>query len=134
MLVALVAGMGIFAVRNREQVVQSLPGAARLYAAAGTPVNVHGLEFRNVSTEWIMEDGRATVEVRGEINNITSKVQKIPSLVVGLRDEEGTELCNWRGSTVLDRLAPGNVTRFSVRIPAPQEAVGTALVRFAKKP
>jgi len=131
-LLGAVSGGGWYGAQNREAVALMLPGSAKLYAALDSPVNVRGLDIRNVSTQWVVEDGRQVVEVAGEISNVTRKAQRIPSLVVALRDEDGLELCSWRTQSALDRLSPGNVTRFSVRIPPPAEKIESASVRFAK--
>ena len=113
-------------------VVRIVPGAAKLYGRFGVAVNLRGLEFRNVSHRWAMRDGRPVIEVKGEIENVTSRRITVPSIVFVLHDGDGLELYHWAARTSARALGPGERAPFSAQIPSPPKVVRTLQVRFAK--
>jgi Protein of unknown function (DUF3426) len=129
----IVAGLMGFLYVGRTQVVRTLPGAAPIYASAGLPVNVRGLEFRNVSYKWgIDRKGRPAMTVAGTVVNITNQPQSVPSVAFVFLDATQAELFNWATPIRDTPLQPGKSTSFEARIPAPPDAVANLQLRFAK--
>lgn len=116
-----------------ETVVRTAPAAARLYAFAGIDVNIHGFVIRNAASEVLMVSGTAVLAVRGDIANITSQPQPVPSLRFVLRDETGAEAYAWTlTGSASRRLMPGEATAFVTRVAAPPEAAREVEIRFAR--
>lgn len=131
-LLAAVAGLGALAVGQRAEVVRMLPGTAWAFEAAGMPVNVRGLDFRDVAYSWETDAGQVVLEVHGDIVNITSADLAVPSLVLGLRDETEKEVYQWEEEVMGGSLAAGDSATFAIRIPTPPKSVKSVQVRFAK--
>ena len=130
-LCAVVGGIGYFAVTERVAVVRALPGSAWLYTRLGLPVNVRGLDFRDVAYSWETDDGRVVLEVHGDIVNITRDRLDVPRVVFALRDAASTEVYQWEDQVVRDPLAAGESATFAIRIPTPPKSIKSVQVRFA---
>ncbi len=130
---SIVAGLIAFLYVGRASVVRALPGAAPIYASAGLPINVRGLEFRDITYKWgIDRKGRPAMTIAGRVINISQTPQTVPSVAFVFLDAAEAELFNW-ATPIRDKpLAPGKSTSFEARIPAPPEAVANLQVRFAK--
>ena len=128
LLVLIVGALFMLAPRT---VVAMLPGAQRLYAVVGMPVNARGLSFDGVRYGWSTDTGEAVLTVQGEVVNVTSGSVDVPTVVVGLRDEAGTELSQWTTKVQGEQLAAGEHAPFSIEIPSPPENVRSVKVRFA---
>jgi predicted Zn finger-like uncharacterized protein len=128
LLVLLVGGLFMFAPR---MVVAMLPGAQRLYAMAGIPVNARGLTFDGVRYGWSTDTGEAVLTVQGEVVNVTAGSVDVPTVVVALRDEGGQELSQWTTKVQGEQLAAGEHAPFSIEIPSPPDTVRSVKVRFA---
>jgi predicted Zn finger-like uncharacterized protein len=129
LLVAILAGFFLLAPRS---VVSMLPGAARLYAAAGMPVNLRGLAFEGVHYSWNTDGGQAALRVEGEIVNVTSGSVDVPAVVIGLHDSAGKELSQLTTKAQGEQLAAGEHTPFMADIPSPPETVRSVKVHFTK--
>jgi hypothetical protein len=128
LLVLIVGALFVLAPRT---VVAMLPGAQRLYAMVGMPMNVRGLTFDGVRYGWSTDTGEAVLTVEGEVVNITSGSVEVPTVVVALRNEAGQELSQWTTKVQGEQLAAGEHAPFSVEIPSPPETVRSVKVRFA---
>jgi hypothetical protein len=113
-----------------KTVVSVLPGAARLYAMLGKPVNTRGLAIQNVQPAWSDADGQRVLQVTGEIVNLTSSEVSVPTVVIALQDKTGKELSQYTAKVL--PLAAGGKSPFTVQIPSPPETVSALKVRFAK--
>lgn len=132
-LVSLVAGLGAFLYVGRTEVVRALPGIAPVYARAGMPINVRGLEFRDVSFQWTVDaKGRPAMDIAGEVENVSDQPRSVPTVVFAFQDAEGLEIFNWATPIRYTALQPGKRTRFQARIPAPPASVANLQVRFAR--
>jgi predicted Zn finger-like uncharacterized protein len=129
LLVAILGGFFVFA---QGAVVSMLPGAARLYAVVGMPVNTRGLAFEDLHYEWGAADGQTVLKLTGNIANITGSPLAAPAVVIALRDEGGTELAEWTASLDAPTIAAGERYRFEAEIPSPPETLRSLKVRFAK--
>lgn len=127
----LAAGLGV-AYLMRVDVVRAMPGVARLYEAVGVPVNVRGLAFDNVSSEWTADGGRLYLEVRGEVVNITGASLRVPTVMFELRNGDGADIFQWAADVRAEPLGAGERARFTARIPAPPRAARSVQLRFAR--
>lgn len=129
LLVAILAGFFLLAPRS---VVSMLPGAARLYAAAGMPVNLRGLAFQGVHYSWNTDSGQPALRVEGEIVNVTSGSVDVPAVVIALQDAAGKELSQLTTKAQGEQLAAGEHTPFVADIPSSPETVRSVKVHFVK--
>ena len=132
-LAATLAGLATFAYLGAETIVRKLPGAAPLYAALGTEVNVRGLEFNGVGYRWQLDSrGRPVLSISGEVKNISATPRAVPSVVFAFLDQEGLELFDWATPMRSGALLPGATAPFTSIVPVPSEVVRKVEVRFAK--
>ena len=125
-------GLGAGAWLKSEEVVRQLPGAAPLYALAGSPVNIRGLEFTGLQTKWQLDQrGRPVLGISGQVKNISQAPRPVPSVVFAFRDDDGLELFDWATPMRSDPLPPGETQEFISVVPVPPEAVRHVEVRFA---
>ena len=113
-------------------VMSVLPGAARLYALFGVPVGSHGLTFEGVRYDWTNDGGQNVLEVQGDVVNLTSSPVDVPTVVIALQDESGSEISEWTTEIGDDELAGGAHAPFLRQIPSPPSNVRSVKVRFAK--
>ena len=71
LLILFVLGLTGFVLMAPRTVVSMLPGATRLYAALGMPINAKGLAFQGVNYGWNQEGEETVLEVKGDIVNLT---------------------------------------------------------------
>ena len=126
-ILMIVAGSAFAA---RTQVVRMMPGTAKLFAAIGYPVNLRGLEFQNITFNRGFEDGLPVLAIQGEVVNITSEPQFLPTLRFALRDELTREVYYWTGTVGQDFLAPGQTIPFTTRLASPPVTARNVMVRF----
>ena len=79
------AGVGVMAMlmlglARREDIVRVAPSLAGAYAAIGLPVNIHGLEWREVRTSLVTDASQKVLAVEGEIRNLRSQSQTLPDI------------------------------------------------------
>lgn len=132
LLIGFVGGVLSLAYTKRVEVVRLLPGAAKAYARLGIPVNVRGLQFENVRYSWSVDAGRPTLEVSGDIVNVTAQSLKVPTVVFALQNEADVEVYQWAADVRKEPLAARDRTRFVARIPTPPKSIRSVQVRFAK--
>jgi predicted Zn finger-like uncharacterized protein len=129
LIVAGVIGTMAFA---PSTVMSVLPGASRLYALFGVPVGSHGLAFEGVRYGWTNDGGQTVLEVQGDVVNLTSSAVDVPTVIIALRDESGSEISEWTTEIGEDELAAGGHAPFLRQIPSPPSNVRSVKVRFAK--
>jgi hypothetical protein len=64
----------------RKQIVRAVPATSALYAAAGLPVNLRGLEFRGVTSQVSGESAQRLLKVQGEIANLRPGPNPVPPI------------------------------------------------------
>jgi hypothetical protein len=128
-LALLLAMLAAFVALSPKTVVSVLPGAAKLYAMMGKPVNV-GLKIENVHSSWSDAGGQRVLQVDGDIVNPTASEVSVPTVVVSLQDTSGKELTQATASVLA--LGAGAKTSFTLQIPGAPETVSNLKVSFAK--
>jgi predicted Zn finger-like uncharacterized protein len=113
-VVLLLAGVAAVAYVARDRIVVAWPDASRLYAKVGIETKVLGLglEVRNVTTVRRLVDDARTLEIEGEVVNVSNEVQTIPTLRASLKDEQGTELMDWTFDVRAHSIDPGKSLSF----------------------
>jgi predicted Zn finger-like uncharacterized protein len=132
LLILFLLGLTGFVLMAPRAVVSMLPGATRLYAALGMPINSSGLAFQGVSYGWNQEGEETVLEVKGDIVNLTDAAIKLPIVVVVLLDENGKELSQYTTVASEEPLGAGESAPFLAEIASPPAEVRKLKVRFAK--
>ena len=113
----------------RAKLVQMMPRTAALYAAAGLPVNLRGLEFREIRTARV-DPSSPEVTVTGDVRNVAGHRVRVPRIVFEVRDDAGQPLIRWSERAPAKLVGAGRTLAFASAphaIPPESRAV---LVRF----
>ena len=131
-LVPAVLGAGLFF--GRAQVVDLWPRAGPLYAMIGFPVDTlgAGLEFRDVKSERLVENGADMLVVGGRIDNITDQPRDIPLIRVALVDASNEEIRSLVVSPNKGRIPAGASIRFKARLENPPGMASGLEVTFTE--
>jgi len=132
LLVLFVAGTIYGVVQYRKEIAAFWPSTTRLYAAAGAPVNLLGLEFRNISYERQHENGLPVLAVKGSVVNISDEAKTLPRLRVSLRDAGQQELYHWTFALAEKELQPKQTAAFTTRLSSPPVDARDIEVRFVQ--
>jgi hypothetical protein len=116
----------------KEEIVRVVPASAPLYAAAGLPVNLRGLEFRAVTSRLSGENAQRLLKVQGEIANLSPGLATVPPIEVVVRGDDGRALYRWTASVSKPKLGGNETIAFETRLVAPPEAGRDVKVRFAQ--
>lgn len=133
MLVLFVAGTVYGAVQYRKEIAAFWPSTAKLYEAAGAPINLLGLEFRNISYERQSENGLPVLAIKGSVVNVSDEVKTLPRLRVGLRDAKQQELYHWTFALPDKELKPKQSAEFTTRLSSPPVEARDLEVRFVRE-
>lgn len=125
-LVACMAG----AVYFREAVVRTVPDMAGLFAAIGLPVNLRGLEFRDITASIEFEAGQPVTVVEGRIENVTDVSLAVPRLRLAVRGGDGREVMSWAASATRPVVGPRESVPFRTRLTASVRDGSDIEVRF----
>ena len=124
--------MGVSAlIALREKIVDVAPPAARVFAAIGLPVNLAGLELREVHSHIEMDGARKVLAVEGEIANMRRESRSVPPVALIVRGEDGQAKYAWTTRAAKSRLEPGETIAFRARLASPPESGADVLVRFS---
>lgn len=123
-----VAFAGFF--MGREAVLKNFPQSAAFYASFGLETNLRGLEFRDVKSSRIIDNGQDILVVEGIIVNITGKQKPVSSLRLSIRDNRAKEIYHWQSHPSKAQLEAGEELQFKVRLASPPLAGNDIAVRF----
>ena len=116
----------------RERIVRIVPPVAGAYRAAGLPVNLAGLELRDVRSKVVQDGARKVLTVEGEIVNIRREQSRVPPVKLAVRGANGLDRYSWTAPAPKSRLEAGEKIGFSARLASPPEDGADVLVRFAR--
>ncbi|WP_281927466.1 hypothetical protein [Methylocystis iwaonis] len=116
----------------RERIVRIAPPLASSYRALGMPVNLAGLELREVRSRIVMDGARRVLVTEGEIVNIRRERNAVPAISLAVRGANGLDRYRWTTSAPKSRLDAGEKIAFRARLASPPEDGAEVLVRFAK--
>ncbi|WP_375464699.1 zinc-ribbon domain-containing protein [uncultured Methylobacterium sp.] len=116
----------------RVPVVQALPQAAGVFARIGLPVNLRGLEIRDVVAFRNPADGDRPAElvVEGDLVGV-ARDAAVPPIAVEMRDAAGRTVKTYAIAPPRRALTQGETARFSARFPEPPASGRTLDLRFA---
>lgn len=117
----------------RHETVRLMPSIAPIFEMFGLEVNSTGLEIQAVRSHILREDFRDTLEVTGEIVNITRARQAVPLLRLSLHATDGTQLYVWTGHADNVELGAGEKTLFRRRLASPPKDAEQVMVRFVAR-
>ena len=107
----------------RTTVVRAFPQSAAFYARIGLPVNLRGIEIRDVVAFSIpAEDGRqAELVVEGDLLGVGRGDMPVGALVVAIRDASGHALKTFPVPPPRAVLGAGETARFRARLADPPD-------------
>lgn len=131
-VVIIVIGVAILAtfLLGREHVVRTVPDSATVYEHLGMPVNLRGIDFRDVRGANEVVDGVVVLVVEGRLVNISNRVVPLPRLRLAVRDRTGKEIYTWNAAPPKAQLEPGEATPFRSRLASPPPDGASVEVRF----
>jgi predicted Zn finger-like uncharacterized protein len=127
-LLVLLIGGGVLA---RGPLVLQFPQLAAPYAAIGLPVNVIGLEFRNVHTLQSLQQGSELLAVEGDITSVAGHEVPVPEVIITLLGAEGRALYEWSMTPKAQELEPGEHLSFSTQLTQPPAGAREVRLSFA---
>jgi predicted Zn finger-like uncharacterized protein len=127
---AAAAALVVLAIAARATVVRAIPDLAGLYAAIGLPVNLRGLEFRDVRTTSETQDGIAVLVIEGEVANIAKHAVEVPRVRLAVLGTGGQELYSWTALLPRSTLSEDEKVSFRSRLASPPPEGREVLVRF----
>ncbi|MES1989959.1 MAG: zinc-ribbon domain-containing protein [Pseudomonadota bacterium] len=131
-LVLFVAGTIYSVVQYRREIAAFWPSTARLYEAAGAPINLVGFELAKVTYERQDENGLPVLAIKGEVVNVSGETKRVPRIRVGLRDENQQELYHWTFALAESELKPATKAEFTTRLSSPPAGARDLEVRFVE--
>ncbi|BCJ89555.1 hypothetical protein IZ6_02900 [Terrihabitans soli] len=126
---AFIFGAGIW----RDTVVSYVPDLAGLYSLVGLPVNLRGLEFRDMETVETTDDGIPQLIVRGTIENVTEDKVAVPRLRLAVRGISGREIFVWTAVPAKPELNAGESLPFLAQLASPPAEGREIAVRFVSQ-
>jgi len=117
----------------RTNVVRAVPQTASLFARIGLPVNVRGIEIRDVVAFGNpAEDGRpAELVVEGDLVGIARSDTPVAPLSVEIRDAGGRTIRTFSVAPPRSVLASSESARFRASLSAPPSEGRSVVLRFA---
>lgn len=127
------AGLSALIFVNRQFVVKQAPDLASLFDMMGLPVNLRGLEFRDLRTFREVDEGTAILVVEGTIQSVSEEPAAVPAVRLSLRSEDQQEIYAWTLEPRAVALEPGANTRFRTRLADPPADAADIQVRFVDR-
>jgi predicted Zn finger-like uncharacterized protein len=130
-LVALLLGfIVVVGYTAREPLVRGIPSLAGFFATIGVPVNLRGIEFRDLRTSHETQDGVSVLIIEGDLENPTRYTRDIPRLRLSVLGAENKELYSWTALLPRETLLARESLTFRSRLASPPEEGERVAVRF----
>jgi predicted Zn finger-like uncharacterized protein len=126
----LTVAIGVGAVMARERVVRLVPQSGAVFAAIGLPVNLRGIEIRNVKSRMVEDNGVSVLVIDGDLVGVSRERVTIPRLRFSVIGLQGQELYVWSAQADRPSLQPGETLNFRRRLAAPPADGRDVSVRF----
>lgn len=121
------------AFHEREAVVRLLPQTAKIYATVGFPVNLRGIEIRNVKSRLVTDGDEPVLVVDGDLVNVSDRKVDVPRLHFALTGPDGRQVYVWSAQADRASLQPGETLNFRRRLAAPPAEAKNVSVRFVTR-
>ena len=122
----------LVSVMKRDAIVRAAPPLAGAYAAIGLPVNLNGLQWRDVKTRVVVESAQRVLAVEGEIRNLRDHSRPVPDIELSLRDDDGREVYRWSTPAPKANLNQNETIQFRARLASPPDTARAVRVHFAE--
>jgi hypothetical protein len=127
-----VLALVLLSVMKRDAIVRVAPPLAGAYAAIGLPVNLNGLQWRDVKTRVLVESSQRVLAVEGEIRNLRDHSRPVPDIQLSLRDDDGREVYRWSTPAPKANLDQNETIQFRARLASPPDTARAVRVHFAE--
>lgn len=118
----------------RTSVVRAMPQSAGVYASLGLPVNLRGLELRDVVAYQAQgEGGQVQLVVEGDLVGVAAAAT-VPPIEIDVRGERDQSLYRWTLPPPRPTLENHETARFRASLSAPPGEGRSVQVRFAAVP
>jgi predicted Zn finger-like uncharacterized protein len=121
------------AVHQREALVKRVPQTAALFQLIGMPVNLRGIEIRNIASRMVDDNGINILVIDGDLINVTRKTVDVPRLRLAVTSDKGEEIYVWTVQSDKPSLGPGESLNFRRRLAAPPQDGQGVRVRFLRR-
>jgi predicted Zn finger-like uncharacterized protein len=130
--VALFAALPI-ALFGRATVVRAMPQSAGVFAAVGLPVNLRGVDVRDVVAFRNPAEGSAPAQliVEGDLVGVARDRVAVAPVEIEIRDAHDQSLYRWTVPPSRATLEAGESARFRASLSAPPIQGSQVIVRFA---
>jgi predicted Zn finger-like uncharacterized protein len=134
-MLLLAASLVLFigAVHQREALVRRLPQTAALFELIGLPVNLRGIEIRNIASRMLDDNGINILVIDGDLINVTRQTVDVPRLRLSVTGAKGEEIYVWTVQSDKPSLGPGESLNFRRRLAAPPQDGQGVRVRFLRR-
>jgi predicted Zn finger-like uncharacterized protein len=89
-------GLMIFSmIQNRLNIVHKWPKSASFFAMLGAPINLYGLEIKNVEIRVGNDEQGPRLIVLGNVNNVSNEPKALPYLRVTLVTKTNKKIASW---------------------------------------
>jgi hypothetical protein len=129
-MIAIAASVVTALLAWRTEIVRLLPQTARLYAAIGMPVNLRGLDIRDVKISGDTHEGVPVLVIEGNVVSKLKQTAQVPRLRFALRSKSGVEVYAWTTQAQTPVLAAGEILPFRTRLASPPGDARDVVVRF----
>ncbi len=93
-------------------------------------MNVHGLDFADITSDRLIENGESVLQISGRVINVSERQLAVPPIHVSLRDTQERELYGWTVNAGVPTLGPGQWSFFLARLPNPPNEVARTDLSF----
>jgi predicted Zn finger-like uncharacterized protein len=115
---------------QRERIVRVLPQSAAVFVLAGAPVNLRGIDIRDVKSRMAEDNGVNVLVVDGNLVSLAKDKVNVPRLRLAVLSETGQEIYVWSAQADRATLQPGETLNFRRRLAAPPVDGRSVSVRF----
>lgn len=121
------------AILGRNTVVRAMPQSAAVFARIGLPVNLRGIEIRDVHAFQTPAQGGAPAQlvIEGDLVGIARQRVDVPPIEIEIHDASGAPLHRWTVAPPRAGLEPQDFARFRATLSDPPAQGRRIEVRFA---
>ena len=127
---AAVTGLALVA---RSTIVRAMPQSAVLYASIGLPVNLRGIDLRDLAAfQTVGEGGVGQLVVEGDLVGVARDAVPVPAIAIEVRDARDQTIYRWSIPAPRPTMSDGERARFRASLSAPPAQGRSVQVRFAE--